>query len=54
MSTEQMRARLCEEYPGDKWKKKVLSMSESQVVAIYSRCMYRGTLRRSTNEGKKA
>ena len=35
MTTDQMRCRLAEVYPGPKWRLKVMQMPENQVVAIY-------------------
>ena len=44
MTTEQMRARLCERYPGSAWAKKVQRMPEDQVQAIYLRLERDGEL----------
>ncbi|MCX7817552.1 MAG: hypothetical protein N2317_08625 [Syntrophales bacterium] len=35
MSVAQMRNAIVKVYPGEKWKQKVLKMSDGQVIAVY-------------------
>ena len=52
MTTEQMRARLAEVYPGPKWHLRLAKMDDRQVVAIY-KCMQRtGQLKRKKHQKK--
>lgn len=37
MSVEQMRIKIATVYPGLKWKNKVTSMRDNQVIALYSK-----------------
>lgn len=37
MTTEQMRQALLKAYSGDRWKQKVIKMSEAQVFAVYTK-----------------
>lgn len=42
---EAKRAQVMTAYSGDAWKKKVLEMSDSQVLAVYKRLLKVGTIR---------
>lgn len=44
MSSELMRKAITQVYPGDSWKRKVKSMSDSQVLAIYTKFLHSGRL----------
>ena len=46
MSIEQMRTVLAEVYKGDKWKKKLMSMPERQIFAIYKDLERKGKLKK--------
>ena len=35
MSIDQMRTAVEKVYPGEKWKRKVVHMSDNQIIAIY-------------------
>lgn len=55
MTTEDMRGHILKQYPGAKWHVKVLAMSDSQVLAIYSRMTQnQGTLHRKQPQQEKA
>lgn len=41
---EAKRQRVLEAYAGDKWRKKVLAMSESQIIAIFFRLQREGKI----------
>ncbi len=41
MTVEQMRAEVAKLYTGESWKKKVSSMSDGQIIAIYKRQVLR-------------
>ena len=45
MTNEQIRASVISVYPGQKWKHKVASMSDAQVVAIYHEFMRKGKIK---------
>lgn len=46
MSSEEMRAILCNQYGGaHKWVERVMKMSERQVAAVYLRMLNTGKLR---------
>ena len=53
MSTEQMRSRLAELYPGPKWRLRVMQMPERQVVAIYKNMSQNGRLKKHPIKKKK-
>lgn len=44
MNIQLMRAELAKAYSGDRWKKKVLAMTDNQVVAVYRRLQSEGKL----------
>ena len=37
MSIEQMRAEVAKLYTGEAWKRRVLNMSDAQIIAIYNK-----------------
>lgn len=45
MQVYEMRLRLIELYPGDRWRKKVEKMSEPQVVAIFKKAQLSGKIK---------
>lgn len=45
MNADEERAALKSAYPGEEWQKKVKSMSDSQVVAIYRRLKGQGVIK---------
>lgn len=44
MTTDEMRNLVASVYPGQKWKDKVMNMSDNQVVAIYWQFVQKGKL----------
>lgn len=45
MSNQQMRAIVSSAYQGDSWKKKVKSMKDDQVTAVYLRLKKKGKVK---------
>lgn len=45
MPVEQMRYKVIEVYPGEKWKQKVSKMSDNQVIAVYRNFQYKKKLK---------
>lgn len=48
MSIEQMRVEISKVYPGMKWRKRVQSMSDQQVLAIFKSFARNGKLEKRT------
>lgn len=48
---EVMRSEVAKMYPGDKWKRRVKKMPDSQITAIYLK--RQANLARATKKGKK-
>ena len=47
MTIENMRDHVLKQYPGDKWRLKVLAMTDEQIISIYMRMIRNGgTLKR--------
>ncbi len=45
MTTPRMRELVCSVYPGEKWRKKVNSMKDPQVFAIFCKFKNEGKIR---------
>lgn len=45
MTISQMREKVMEAYSGDNWKKKVRSMPNDQIIAIYYKLLHKGRIK---------
>lgn len=45
MTNDQMREKVAQAYPGDKWRQKVNRMPDDQIIAIYYRLLKSGRIK---------
>lgn len=53
MTTEAMRTRLAEVYPGPKWRMRLMQMPERQIIAIYKNMSRTGRLEKKRKKKKE-